>query len=122
MVDNQVHVPLGKKCKAGALGQYHPKHGVDVFHAAFLSAAHRIAEIDIRPFHVVDAGLQGVRVVKLRTPVGQKDAEKTQEIMCAKFLLQPVKNHADSPFGAAVHQKRQKEFFPFKEEGQEDFF
>ncbi len=38
------------------------------------------------------------------------------------FLLQPVKNHADSPFGAAVHQKRQKEFFPFKEKSQEDFF
>lgn len=42
----QVRVLLGMKHKAGALGQYHPKHGADVFCAVFLSAAYRNVEID----------------------------------------------------------------------------
>ena len=113
MVYDQVHIPLGKEFKTGSFWQYHPEHGVDIFHAALLAAAHGVTIIDVRPFYAVYACLKGIRITKLRASVSQKSMKKTQEIISAQFLFQPVKNGTDSAFGTTVHKESQKEFFPF---------
>lgn len=121
MVDDQVHIPLGKKFETGAFWQYHPEHSVNIFDTAFLAAAHGVTVIDVRPLYAVYACLQSIRVTKLRPPVSQEDAKKTQEIISAQFLFQPVKDGTDSALCTTVHKKGQKEFFLFQEERQEDF-
>ena len=47
VIDDQVHIPLGKEREACAFGQNHPEHGVGIFNTPFLTAAHRVAEIDV---------------------------------------------------------------------------
>ena len=84
MVYDQVHIPLGKEFKTGSFWQYHAEHGVGVFNAAFLAAAHGVTVIDVGPFYAVYACLKGIRATKLSPPVSQKGMKKTQEIISAQ--------------------------------------
>ena len=71
MVHDPVHVPLGKKFKAGTFRKDHAEHRVGLLNAPFLAALHRIAVIDTGALDPVDAGLQSLRIAKFRASVRQ---------------------------------------------------
>ncbi len=73
MVNNQVYIPLCKKSKTASLWKNHAEHGVHIFHAAFLTAAHGIAIIDICPLDTIDSVFQCRRISEFRTVVYTDD-------------------------------------------------
>ena len=80
-----------------------------------MTITHGVTVIDVRPLYAVYACFQSIGVTKLRTPVSQEDAKKTQEIISAQFLFQPVEYGTDSAFCTTVHKEGQKEFFLLQE-------
>ena len=121
MTDDQVHIPPGQEFKTCPFGKDHAEHGMGLFHTALLSAAHRVTVINAGAFYPVDARFRCARIAELRAPVRQQDAEKGQEVISTRFLFRAVKDHADSSFGTAVHEKGEKEFLTLEEKGQKDF-
>ena len=121
VADDQVHISLGQEFKTCPFGKDHAEHGMGLFHAAFLSAAHRITVINAGAFYPIDARFQCARIAEFRAPVRQQDAEKGQEAISAQLLFQTVKDQSDSPFCTAVHKKGEKEFLTFEEKSQKDF-
>lgn len=122
MVDDQVHIPLGKKFKACAFGQYHPEHGMYVFDTAFLTTAHRITVIDTLSDYAINTSLQCSGIAKLGSPVSQDCVKKAQEIISTVLLFHPVKDHADGTLCTAAHQECQKEFSRFRKKVRRTFF
>ncbi len=113
MVYDQVHIPLGKEFKTCAFRQYHAEHGMDIFNAALLTAAHGVTVIEVSPLYAVYACLQSIRITELGAPVSQEGMKKAQEIISANLLFQTVENGTDSALCTAVHQESKKEFFSF---------
>lgn len=118
VVHNRTHIPLGQELETGASWKNHAEHGVCLFNAALLSAAHGITVVNAASYNSMDPVFEGLRITEFRAAVGQYGVEQSQEVISAKLVFQTVKDHADSPFGIAVHQKSQEQLFTGEEKRQ----
>lgn len=71
MVDDQVHVPLGRKLKVGTFWKDHTKYRVRLPNVSLSVVLHRGTVIDTEALNPLDVDLQNLRVTKFRATIGQ---------------------------------------------------
>ena len=119
MVYDQVKIPLGQILKTCPLWQDLTEFCMRVFHPSFLAAPHRIAVIDACSFGTVTSGFQCIGITEFPAAVGQDRFKDDAEGHGPEAVFNTVKHCPDGPFGTAVQEIGEEQFFISEIEGED---